>query len=229
VKQEGEGLQDVGTHLVDLVQWEAFPNKTLRESDVVVSSSRRWPTPITMAQFKLVTGAESFPSYLTSEVKDGVLQYYCNGEMSYVIRGVHARVQATWDFSAPPGSGDTHHSVFRGTKATLEIKQGAAEKYKPTLYVTRAPSVSEAAFTSAVNAEVALLQAKYPGVGVRREGDAFVVTSPAKYDVGHEAHFGQVMETLLASLNVGKLPAWEVPNMLVKYGSLMKAYELSHR
>ncbi len=228
IKQEGEGLQDVGTHLVDLVQWEAFPNVALHESDVIVRKSRRWPTPITPAQFKLVTGADRFPSYLASDVKDGVLQYYCNGEMSYRIKGVHARVAATWDFAAPPGSGDTHHAVFRGTRATLEIKQGAVEKYKPTLYVTRAPSVSDAAFTASVRATIASLQAKYPGVAARREGDGFVVTAPAKYDVGHEAHFGQVMAHLLEYLDAGKLPAWEVPNMLVKYSTLMRAYALSH-
>jgi predicted dehydrogenase len=229
VRQEGEGLQDVGTHLVDLVQWAAFPGKTLAESDVDVSSSRRWATPITPAQFKLVTGAESFPSYLQPDVKSGVLQYYCNGEMSYRIRGVHAKVAALWDFEAPPGSGDTHHAIFRGTKATLEIKQGAAEKYKPTQYIMRAPTVTEVAFVSAVNATIGSLQSKYPGVAVRREGEAFVVTSPAKYDVGHEAHFGQVMSNLLDYLNAGKLPAWEVPNMLVKYSTLMRAYALSHK
>lgn len=229
VKQEGEGLQDVGTHLVDLVQWAAFPNRTLREPDVSVSSSRRWATSITPAQFKLVTGADRFPAYLAADVKDGVLQYYCNGEMSYRIRGVHARVAATWDFEAPPGSGDTHHSVFRGTRATLEIKQGAAEKYKPTLYVTRASSVSAAAFESAVNAAIASLQTRYPGVATRREGDAFVVTAPAKYDVGHEAHFGQVTQNFLEYLRAGKLPEWEVPNMLVKYSTLMRAYSLSHK
>jgi predicted dehydrogenase len=229
VKQEGEGLQDVGTHLVDLVQWAAFPNRTLRESDVTVSSSRRWATPITPAQFKLVTGADRFPAYLESDMKDGALQYYCNGDMSYRVRGVHARVAATWDFEAPPGSGDTHHSVFRGTKATLEIRQGAAEKYKPTLYVSRAPSVSESAFASAVNAATASLQTRYPGVAARREGDAFVVTAPASYDVGHEAHFGQVTANFLHYLRAGKLPEWEVPNMLVKYSTLMRAYALSHQ
>ena len=49
VEQEGEGLQDVGTHLIDLVQWAAFPDATLKESDVAVLSSRRWATPVTRA------------------------------------------------------------------------------------------------------------------------------------------------------------------------------------
>ncbi|MDD4516484.1 putative oxidoreductase C-terminal domain-containing protein, partial [Massilibacteroides sp.] len=37
---------------------------------------------------------------------------------------------------------------------------------------------------------------------------------PAKYRVGHEAHFGQVTENFLQYLKDGKLPEWEVPNMI---------------
>jgi hypothetical protein len=50
---------------------------------------------------------------------------------------------------------------------------------------------------------------------------------PEKYNVGHEAHFAQVTENFLKYLRSGKLPAWEVPNMLTKYATLMQAYELS--
>jgi predicted dehydrogenase len=222
VRQEGEGLQDVGTHLVDLVQWEAFPNQTLHEADVAVSSSRRWATPITPAQFEQVTAADRFPAYLQPDVTNGVLQYYCNGKLSYRLRGVYVRIAATWDFEAPPGTGDTHHSLFRGTKATLEIRQTA-------LYVTKAASVSTAAFDAALHAAIAALQGQHPGVAAHRDGDAWVVTAPAKYDVGHEAHFGQVTSSFLEYLRAGALPAWEVPNMLVKYSTLAQAYTLSHR
>jgi predicted dehydrogenase len=229
VKAQGEGMQDVGTHLVDLVQWEAFPGVALKESDVTVLSARRWPTAMTREQFAKVTGAADFPAFLRGDVKDGALQYYSNGEMTYRIRGVHAKVVATWDFEAAPGSGDTHHSVFRGTRATLEIRQGAEEKYKPTLYVLRDPSVTPAAHEAALRAAVASIQTTWPGVDVRRAGDAWALVVPARYDVGHEAHFAQVTSAYLGYLRAGKLPPWEVPNMLVKYATTMKAYELTHR
>ncbi|AHG89764.1 hypothetical protein J421_2227 [Gemmatirosa kalamazoonensis] len=228
VKQEGEGLQDVGTHLIDLVQWEAFPDQPLRESDVTVLSSRRWATPVTPAQYKTVTGADSFPSYLKGDVRNGALQYFSNGDVVYRIRGVNVRVQATWDFEAPKGSGDQHHSVLRGTKATLEIRQGAPEKWKPTLYVRRDASVPAADFERALRAAVASLQATYPGVEVQPSGDEWQLVVPTKYDIGHEQHFAQVTNDYLSYLRAGKLPAWEVPNMLVKYATLAKAYELSH-
>ncbi|HKH92117.1 MAG TPA: putative oxidoreductase C-terminal domain-containing protein, partial [Gemmatimonadaceae bacterium] len=227
VRQQGEGIVDVTTHLVDLVQWEAFPGQTLKSSDVQMLNARRWTTPITPAQFEKVTGAKQFPSYLARDVKDGVLQVYSNGEMSYTLKGVHARVSVTWNFEAPEGTGDTHFSIMRGTKANLVIRQGAEQKYKPVLYVERAPSVSAAAHEAALTAAVERLQGKWPGVTVRRDGDKFALDVPAKYDVGHESHFAQVTSDFLRYLREGRLPEWEVPNMLVKYGTIMDAYRMS--
>ena len=83
-----------------------------------------------------------FPAFLGEHVKDGVLQAPANGEFTYTLKGVHARVSVTWDFEAPPGAGDTHFSVMRGTRASLTIKQGAEQGYKPVLYVARNSSVS---------------------------------------------------------------------------------------
>jgi predicted dehydrogenase len=227
VRQQGEGIVDVTTHLVDLVQWEAFPGQTLKESDVRMLSARRWPTPISLAQFSKVTGADSFPDFLKRDMKNGVLQVYSNGEMNYTLRGIHVKVSDAWQFEGPQGSGDTHFSIMRGTKANLVIRQGAEQKYKPVLYVERNPSVTPAAHEAALNAAVEHLQGKWPGVAVRREGDHFAVDVPAKYDVGHESHFAQVTSDFLRFLRAGQLPEWEVPNMLVKYATIMDAYRMS--
>ena len=227
VRQQGEGIVDVTTHLVDLVQWEAFPGQTLRQSDVKVLNARRWTTPITLAQFEKVTGAKQFPAFLARDVKSGVLNVYSNGEMNYTLKGVHARVSVTWNYEAPEGTGDTHFSVMRGTKANLVIRQGAEQKYKPVLYVERNPSVAPAAHEEALTKAIAHLQGKWPGVAVRREGDHVAIDVPARYDVGHESHFAQVTSDYLRYLREGKLPEWEVPNMLVKYGTIMEAYRLS--
>ncbi|MEO8562289.1 MAG: putative oxidoreductase C-terminal domain-containing protein [bacterium] len=227
VRQQGEGIVDVTTHLVDLVQWEAFPGRTLVPSDVKMLNARRWATAISPAQFAKVTGADKFPDYLQRDVKNGVLQVFSNGEMNYTLRGIHVRVSDAWQFEGPEGSGDTHFSIMRGTRANLVIKQGAEQKYKPVLYVERNPSVTPAAHEAALTAAVERLQGKWPGVAVRREGDHFAVVVPARYDVGHESHFAQVTSDFLRYLREGKLPEWEVPNMLVKYGTIMDAYRMS--
>ena len=125
-----------------------------------------------------MTGAEDFPDFLSRDVKDGVLQVYSNGEFTYTLRGVHARVSVTWNFEAPPGAGDTHFSVMRGTKANLVIRQGAEQKFKPVLYVERASSVTPAEHELALSRRSPEVAEKYPGVVCRREGDHYVVTVP---------------------------------------------------
>src|SRR5687768_17061369 len=221
VRQQGEGLVDVTTHLVDLVQWQAFPEQTLKPEDAKVLRAKRSPTSLTLQQFGKVTGAQTFPEFLKADVSNGVLNVYANGEFTYRLRDVHALVSVKWDFEAPPGAGDTHFSVMRGSKASLTIQQGAAQQYKPVLYID---GVKDEAV---VNKAIASLQATYPGVGVKRDGDRWAVTVPERYNNGHEAHFAQVTENFLKYLRSGKLPEWEVPNMLTKYATIMQAYELS--
>jgi predicted dehydrogenase len=227
VRQQGEGLVDVTTHLVDLVQWQAFPEQTLQPADATVLRAQRTRTALTLEQFRKVTGAAAFPDFLQKDVEKGVLNVYANGEFTYRLRDVHALVSVRWDFEAPPGAGDTHFSVMRGSKAALTIQQGAAQQYKPVLYIDRNKDVSAAAHDAAVEKTIASLQRDYPGVAVKRDGERWAVTVPERYNVGHEAHFAQVTENFLKYLRSGKLPAWEVPNMLTKYATIMQAYELS--
>src|ERR1022692_3534788 len=227
VRQQGEGIVDVTSHLVDLVQWETFPEQALSPADVKVLNGRHWTTPITRAQFKKATGAENFPEFLNSDVKDDVLQVYSNGEFTYQLRGVHAKVSVTWNFEAPPGGGDTHYSVMRGTKANLVIRQGAEQKFKPVLYIEKTGGTDDQSFAAALKTATESIQNKYPGVGFQRDGNVWRITVPEKYDIGHEAHFAQVTGDFLRYLREGRLPDWEVPNMITKYATIMKAYELS--
>jgi predicted dehydrogenase len=226
-RQAGEGIVDVTTHLVDLAQWEAFPERILDPQDVTVLKARRWTTPVTREQFKQATGVDGFPTFLAPYVKNGALEYHCDGEFTYRLRDVYAKVAETWQFDSPPGGRDTHYSVLRGTRAKLEIRQGAAQNYKPVLYVGKMGDGPDESFAVALGEAIETLQPKYPGIGFRRQGAEWMVTIPEKYDVGHEAHFAQVTENYLRYLREGRLPNWEGPGMLAKYATIMRAYELS--
>lgn len=217
-KQQGEGIVDVNTHLVDLIQWEAFPEVILSKTDVEIVSGKRWTTDLTPEMFKKVTSLDQYPEYLQKDVVDGTLKVYSNGEIVYKLKGVFAKASVIWNFEAPAGAGDTHYSIMRGTNCNLVIKQGAEQSYKPTLYVEAIAGSSaelETSLTKAVNED---LQAAYPGIKLVKQADKlWMVEIPASYSVGHEAHFTQVTEKYLQFLKDGKLPEWEVPNMIVKY------------
>jgi predicted dehydrogenase len=229
-RQQGEGTVDVTTHLVDLVQWGCFPEQALDyRRDVEVLHARRWATPLTLAQFRKVTGQDTWPDYLQQAVgPDGNLRGFSNGEFTYRLRGVHAKVSVTWNFEPPPGGGDTHYSLMRGTRAALIIRQGAEQNFKPSLYVEKRAAQTDADFAATLTTTLAEIAQAWPGVAAQPVGAGrWAVVIPAKYHIGHEAHFAQVTERFLAYLAAGRLPAWEVPNMLAKYFTTTRAYQLS--
>src|SRR5262249_12827946 len=72
IEEYGEGLADVGTHVVDLVQWSLFPDQEIDwKKDVQVRSGKRWPLALSPEQYKQVTG----------EARAGALNYYCNNSV----------------------------------------------------------------------------------------------------------------------------------------------------
>jgi predicted dehydrogenase len=221
--QRGEGLVDVSTHLVDLIQWECFPGQIIDYSkDIEMLSAKRWATDMTLAQFKKVTGLKGFPDYLQKYADGDKLAAVSNGQMLYKIKDVHAKVSVVWNYQAPEGAGDTHYSIMRGSQCNLIIRQGKDEGYKPTLYVEAlegndiAPSLAKV-----VNED---LQGKYPGIAIEKIASGkWKVNIPKKYHIGHEAHFAQVTKKYLGYLVDGKLPDWEVPNMIAKYYTTTQA------
>ena len=228
VTQQGEGIVDVTTHLVDLVQWEAFPERILKPADVRMLAARRWTTKVSAAQFEKVTMLKEFPDSIKKCVNSaGELEVYGNGEFTYTLCGVHAKVSVSWNFEAPVGAGDTHYSIMRGTSANLVIRQGQAQNYKPVLYVENMSAASAAAFEKSLQAGIVKLQGVYPGLTIKPADKAWEVVVPEAFKIGHEAHFAQVTAQYLKYLAAGKLPGWEVPNMLTKCHTLMEAYRLS--
>lgn len=227
VKQQGEGVADVGVHLVDLVQWMVFPDQAMDyRKDVSVFGGKRWPTVMTKDEFKRVTGEADFPAYLAVNVKGDKLDYFCNGSMTYALRGVHAKLDVIWNYEAPAGGGDTHVAWFKGSKSRIEVNQAQAH----TVHVIPNAPALKASVLTALQKKVAALQAKYPGVAVMDEGEKLRVTFPDKYRDGHEAHFGQVATRFFNYLRDPKrLPAWEKANMLAKYYTTTKGLEMGYR
>ncbi len=226
VNEEGEGIVDVTTHLVDLVQWEAFPSEIVDSTDINMLSAKRWPTILTSTEFKAVTGLDSFPSYLEKDIVDNKLNVFCNGEMNYKIRGKHAKVSVIWNYQAPVGTGDTHYSIMRGTKSNLIIRQGENEDYKPTLYVeVLDKSDFEKRLNSALSNEITEL---FPGTTIDKLSNSiWRINIPDEFKIGHEAHFAQVTRNYLDYLKAGKLPKWEIPNMITKYYTTVQAYKMA--
>jgi predicted dehydrogenase len=226
VQQQGEGMVDVTTHLVDLVQWECFPEQILNPSDINMINAKKWATSISKDEFKKVTGFDDFPGYLQKDVKDGKLNVLANGEMVYQIKGIFSKVSVEWRYQAPPGGGDTHYSVMHGTKCDLIIKQDAEEKFLPTLYIENVKGLALNDFVTQLKDVVKTLP--YDSLQIESVNKtALKVVVPDKYRVTHEEHFGQVMSRFLEYLKAGKLPEWEVHSMITKYYTTTSALKMA--
>jgi predicted dehydrogenase len=226
VEKEGDGIVDVTTHLVDLVQWEAFPEVILDSTDVEMIEAKRWATALSLSEFQKVTGKNEFPDYLSKDLKNGNLQVFSNGEMNYTLKGKHAKVSVIWNFQAPEGAGDTHFSKMRGTKANLIIRQGKDENYRPSLFVQLLGDNVE----SLQQAIDQTLQGKYPGLSLQKmPSGEYQIMIPDKYHNGHEAHFAQVTNKFLEYFSQKNMPSWEVPNMITKYYTTILAREFALR
>jgi hypothetical protein len=222
IEEYGEGLADVGTHVVDLVQWTAFPEQTLSyKTDVHILGGKRWPTVISKPDFQRVTGEPDFPPALKGYVADGKLNYYCNNSVHYTLRGFHVKLDILWNWEAPQRSGDVYEAAFRGSKARVEIRQAAI----PELFVVP----NSTSHKTEVYAALRRVVKAYPGVSVEEgETEAHVVI-PSTLRVGHESHFAQVTNQFFEYLRAPQtMPAWEKSNMLVKYFISTKGVEAGY-
>lgn len=231
-EEQGEGLNDIGSHLVDLVQWTLFPEQSLDyRKDVRVARAQRWPTLISRDQFRRVTGQE-IPAALAAHVKNDSLEYFCNTLVSYTVRGTNVTLNVIWDWEAPPGAGDSHFAYYRGSRARVEIRQGSADRYRTELYVVPNRPSDKAAVLAAVQARLGspAVQAQHPGVAVEDRGAELHVTVPDRLRITHEEHFAQVTQRFLRYVrDRSTLPVWERPNMLAKYYVTTEGTALARR
>src|SRR5690606_11989757 len=181
---------------------------------------------LSLEEFSAVTGLDRFPDYLKKDMDGDKLKVYCNGEMVYRINGKYAKVSVTWNYRAPERTGDTHYSMMRGTKSDLVIKQGAEEGFEPTLYIMpKGQTDFGQGISKAMEQDILV---KYPGTTAEKIAEKlWKINIPQEFKVGHEAHFAQVTQNYLHYLGDGQLPAWEVPNMITKYYTIMEGYKLA--
>ncbi|MCY4253221.1 MAG: oxidoreductase [Flavobacteriaceae bacterium] len=228
VSQQGEGIVDVSTHLIDQIQWKLFSEQVIDTNQIQIISANRWPTILSLEEFQKVTRLKTFPQYLQKDLINNELHVFSNGEIAYRINGKHAKVSVVWHFKAPEGAGDTHYSVMRGSKSNLIIKQGVEEDHKPTLYIEfheESDVITE--LEDVINLK---LGNQFSNLTAEKVSDTeWKINFLEELRIGHEAHFAQVTLKFLKYLENNSLPDWEVPNMISKYYTTIEGYKKAKR
>lgn len=177
--EQGEGLIDVTTHLVDRALLLAGGG------DPVLHAARRWSTAVGGGDFRAIT-SQDIPAALAGRVRDGVLELLANGELEFSCRGLRARVRAEWRLRS--AHGDAHRAGFLGSACRLELA-GDARGCRLEVH----PAVSRPPFA-------ARLRAWAEAAGATLEdGDGPLRLVPHDRS-GHEEHFARVLDGFLAGL-----------------------------
>lgn len=228
VEQQGEGLADVGARLIDLIPWLLFPEKSIdAQKDVRILDARRWPTIVPRAVFRSAAGVGGFPGFLKRHVSGDSLEYFCNGRVSFVLRGVHALVTVSRGMEALPGDGDGGHTILKGSRARIEVRAGEAEGFRRELYVVPNQAKDKARVLIALRKR---LDGSYPEMDLDAQGGEIRVKIPAALRADHEAYSAEATKRFLRYLrDRAAMPAWEKASILTKHFVTTKAIELSRR
>jgi predicted dehydrogenase len=226
IEEQGEGVADIGTHLVDRVHGALFPGAALDwRRDIAVETASRWPTMLSLEQFRTVTGERDWPDFLAPYLRGGELEYFCNMQTGYRARGVRVSLDVRWEWQAPPGGDDTHTATYTGSRARLELRQGPTEQYRAELHV-----VPQADIAAALGRRIAALQTVCPGVALEAQESGWRIAIPAALRLGHDPRFALFARRFLDYVKDPRtLPDWQGPNLLAKYFVCTEAMALARR
>jgi predicted dehydrogenase len=231
IRKQGEGIADVGTHLVDLGMWSLFPGQAIDyRRDVKVLKATRSPIFLTLPQFERLTGDKEWPSYLQESVHDNQLRYFCNNTASYTIRGIYAAISDRWEYESPGALSDSYLVLYRGTRAAVRVRQSRLENYVPEIDLIPNTGEGTASFTAALERKLKSLSGSYPDLGFNDNGGSIRIVIPHEDRVRGGSTFGQLVEQFLKYVrDPQSLPDWEQPDLLAKYYITTTAVELADR
>jgi len=223
VRVQGDGIADIPTHMVDQVQRlvAAASDAAAPSRGLELIAARRWATRVPRSLFARVTGRSDFPAELEDAVAGAELSYRCNAELSFRLGAVTAAVDTRWDLSEPPGGGDTHRAVIRGTRVEIRVDQSAATDFRRRLSVVPRGEASQTRV--ALERAITKWHAEYPGLALSEVGSGWEINVPRALASGHESHFPLVLADFLALVERGSRPPGLAADTLAKYALLARA------
>ncbi|MCA5005573.1 putative oxidoreductase C-terminal domain-containing protein [Sphingobacterium bovistauri] len=211
--QQGEGLVDVTTHYIDLVQWMLSSEKVIEiKRDVKFKNSKRWKTSVSKDQFSKATNLTEFPNELLPFVKDDNLELFCNGKIDYLFKDVPVSINVQWNVESLDGKGDQFYAKFQTRNLNIEVKPN--DMGKSTIYVS--PIHADKSFGKKMK-EALSRSHRFAAVDFIENANSFQLIIPSELYLSHEDHFAKVLKQFLNYRKNRKIPDWETSFLLAKY------------
>jgi hypothetical protein len=224
---QGDGVVDVQAHMVAQVQaWVLGEAGGEVERDIVLDSARCWTTPVPLELFHASTGLDTYPAALQPAVRDGVLQYACNSEIRYRVRGIRVCQRAEWRQREPEGTGDLHRLTLRGSLCEVRLRQDETTGYHATLHLHPGPGV---VLEPILHRVLAQWQERFPGLACTPAACGVRLQLPSALDQGHESHFALALNAFLDHLDRGPWSEALRARIRLRYTLLARAHDLALR
>jgi hypothetical protein len=152
-----------------------------------------------------------------------VLQYACNSEIRYRLRGVSVRQTAEWRQREPEGAGDLHRLTIRGSRCHVLLRQDEETGYKAMLHLVPAAGV---ALESRLPPVLAQWQEHFPGLAGEPSSLGVCLRLPPALERGHESQFALVLNAFLDHLDRGTWPKALPARIRMRYTLLAQAQDL---
>ncbi|HMR19180.1 MAG TPA: putative oxidoreductase C-terminal domain-containing protein, partial [Sphingobacterium sp.] len=219
-KQQGEGLVDVTTHYIDLVQWMLSSERVIDiEQDIVLKDAQRWGTRLSKEEFTRSTGLDMYPSTLLDDVGgDESLTVFSNGKLDYVFKGVPVSIAVEWAVESLDGRGDQFYASFLTKAFKIEVKPDQSGK----MAVFLTSNSADEGFGDKLKKALASFT-DLPGLGFETQDGRYKILIPDTLYLSHEDHFAKVLQQFLTYRREGALPEWERSFILAKYYLTTKA------
>lgn len=232
LQQQGDGMADVGTHMVDLTQWTLVPDQPIAyRRDVRVVRADRHFGVLTLPEFQRVTGDKDWPPYLRSRLREGRLPLFADGTVVFTLKGITARLTVKWEYEAKEDEGDSMFALYRGSRCGIRVRAGKEEHYRPEVDVIVADPEQRRAIQQALQVRLRLLESRYPGITLSSRGKNEIrVVIPQSLRNANGDSFAQLTSRFLDYVRTpGKLPAWEKSHMISKYYITTRAAALARQ
>lgn len=218
IRVQGDGITDIQAHMIDQVQWLTDRGEPRRlEDDVQLDSTRRWVTEVPLALYRESTGEEAFAAALVDSVVGDVLALNANGRIDFEMSGISARTHAEWRQREPEGGGDLHHSIVRGRRADVILRQSAGTQFQPKLlYRPRHANELQQLLDEALIA----WQEDFPAIRTVPSKSGIEVQVDDSRALAHESHFAPLMDTFLGHLEGGEWPQHLAAETRLRYSLL---------
>ncbi len=228
IRVQGDGLVDIQSHLTDQAQWLLEGERPFDfDTDVVLVDACAWETPVPRALYAQSTGLAEFDTGVAADLSGDVLGLRCNGQIDYRLRGVAVRQWAEWRQREPEGGGDLHHTVMRGTRSDVVVRQGPETGYRAELHLRAPPGTDPMALRRDLEALVGECRSQFPGLSSAPSDLGLELKIPDAIRSGHETHFAMVLETFLDYLEAGRWPASLNAAIRTRYTLLANAHALA--